>query len=194
MAKGRFAIDLTGQKFSNLTVLQKAPSQVSATGHTYAAWLCQCDCGNRTTVRGHKLKKGHTKSCGCLRKSTDNTRFLKRHKLPEGVSACNALFGTYKKSAKLAGVEFTIDRATFEKLTGSPCHYCGCEPFRKFQTKTSNGYYLYNGLDRKHSKGNYSIENVVPCCRTCNFAKRDMSYEEFIQHVAKMSKHLKINT
>lgn len=194
MAKGRFALNLIGQVFGKLTVIKKEQSYISATGHTYAVWLCKCECGNEAAVKGHKLKKGHTKSCGCLKKTVDNSRFLKRHKLPQGVSACNALFGKYKKSAKMGNVDFTIDRNLFEQLTSSRCHYCGCDPSKKFKTRTSNGHYLYNGLDRKNSKGDYSTENVVPCCRTCNFAKRDMSYEEFLQHIAKISNNLKLNS
>lgn len=29
---------------------------------------CLCDCGNKTIVVGSKLKNGHTKSCGCLKR------------------------------------------------------------------------------------------------------------------------------
>lgn len=29
-------------------------------------WRCQCDCGNETTVHGGELRRGSTKSCGCL--------------------------------------------------------------------------------------------------------------------------------
>lgn len=32
----------------------------------HARWLCQCECGNTTIVSSNVLKKGHTKSCGCL--------------------------------------------------------------------------------------------------------------------------------
>ena len=31
-------------------------------------WLCKCDCGNSIWVRGSYLKRGLTKSCGCLQK------------------------------------------------------------------------------------------------------------------------------
>jgi hypothetical protein len=31
-------------------------------------WICYCDCGNSSEVAAYKLKKGNTKSCGCLRK------------------------------------------------------------------------------------------------------------------------------
>lgn len=54
-------IDLTGKRFGKLTVIGEA-------GHRgkELAWLCQCDCGNKTVVIGNNLKRGHTKSCGCL--------------------------------------------------------------------------------------------------------------------------------
>jgi hypothetical protein len=38
-------------------------------------WLCQCDCGNQTEVHGHDLRSGKTKSCGCLNKEMQATRF-----------------------------------------------------------------------------------------------------------------------
>ena len=52
-------IDLTGQKFGNLTVVKYIGNR---------NWECKCDCGNVTTVKGYNLKNGHTKSCGCLSK------------------------------------------------------------------------------------------------------------------------------
>ena len=56
-------IDLTGQRFGRLTVLEKdAPSK---TGH--ARWICRCDCGNQKSIASAKLRSGNTKSCGCLR-------------------------------------------------------------------------------------------------------------------------------
>lgn len=57
--------DLTGQKFGRLTPLKFLRIEKHK-----AIWLCQCDCGNSIEVRGVELTKGHTKSCGCLRKET----------------------------------------------------------------------------------------------------------------------------
>jgi len=31
-------------------------------------WLFKCDCGNEKIIETNKVKSGHTKSCGCLRK------------------------------------------------------------------------------------------------------------------------------
>ena len=57
-------IDLTGQRFGKLTVIERAESIGRCT-----MWLCKCDCGNTKPVRSTYLKSGKTKSCGCLKNS-----------------------------------------------------------------------------------------------------------------------------
>lgn len=54
-------INLTGQRFGKLTVIDKAPNK-----NNKVIWNCQCDCGNICKVRGDQLRGGITKSCGCL--------------------------------------------------------------------------------------------------------------------------------
>lgn len=54
-------IDLTGQRFERLTVIERAENAGRTT-----RWKCVCDCGNVTIVRQPDLKSGRTLSCGCL--------------------------------------------------------------------------------------------------------------------------------
>lgn len=54
-------LDLTGQRYGHLNVLGPAENIGSRT-----AWRCLCDCGKETVVLTHRLRCGHTKSCGCL--------------------------------------------------------------------------------------------------------------------------------
>ena len=63
--------DLTGMKFGKLTVIERKGSI-----RNKAAWLCKCECGNETIVASDKLKSGHTKSCGCLKKEVPEERLL----------------------------------------------------------------------------------------------------------------------
>lgn len=56
-------IDITGNKYHRLTVL----SFHSKSSKNQSLWLCKCDCGKTTIAFGLNLKRGHTKSCGCLR-------------------------------------------------------------------------------------------------------------------------------
>ena len=55
-------VDITGQRFGMLTVIEKVYDR-RRTPHTQ--WLCQCDCGNRVIVTGGNLRSGNTTSCGC---------------------------------------------------------------------------------------------------------------------------------
>lgn len=64
-------IDLLGQKFVRLTVIQDAGSD-----HTgRKRWRCRCDCGNEIEVFGYSLRQGATKSCGCLGREQASTRW-----------------------------------------------------------------------------------------------------------------------
>lgn len=62
------SIDLTGQTFGRLTVIKRAEPAVQPAGQKKLQYLCKCSCGNTVTVRVDNLKKGHTKSCGCLKR------------------------------------------------------------------------------------------------------------------------------
>ena len=57
-------IDLTGQRYGRLVVLERDFSKKTT------AWKCKCDCGNIVAVTSKNLRqKGYsTKSCGCLNK------------------------------------------------------------------------------------------------------------------------------
>lgn len=57
-------IDLTGMRFGRLGVISRAEDSATLPG--VPQWLCRCDCGNETTVFGQALRRGDTKSCGCL--------------------------------------------------------------------------------------------------------------------------------
>lgn len=61
---GRF-IDLTGEKFGKLTVMELAEDHITPKGNHVKQWLCKCDCGNEAIARGESLRMGKAKSCGC---------------------------------------------------------------------------------------------------------------------------------
>ena len=54
-------IDMTGQRFGKLTVLNRVENDKFGK----AQWLCQCDCGRKKIINGSSLRKGLTVSCGC---------------------------------------------------------------------------------------------------------------------------------
>lgn len=73
---GRAAINLVGQKFGRLTVIERDTTKPAGAGKS-AYWKCVCDCGNYKTVRTDKLRNGETLSCGCYSKEVHTKLFLK---------------------------------------------------------------------------------------------------------------------
>ncbi|MEN8136170.1 MAG: hypothetical protein ABFS18_11640 [Thermodesulfobacteriota bacterium] len=64
---GKYAESLIGRRFGRLVVVEQLESIVTKSGKK-ALWLCKCDCGNTTAIRGcHLRKKNYTRSCGCLK-------------------------------------------------------------------------------------------------------------------------------
>lgn len=161
-------IDLTGKKFGRLTVIKREPNK-----GVYPMWLCKCICGGEKVISGEHLRRGNTKSCGCLNKETVLNR------LKPGVAMLRTLIRRYKNSAKRRGIEYKLTEEQFIKLTEQDCYYCGAKPNRIAKGKGYNGNYTYNGIDRIDNNKGYVINNVVPCCHTCNQAKSNLKEQEF---------------
>lgn len=64
-------LNLIGQTFGKLTVIREAENK---NHKTY--WLCQCECGNYTTVQTSHLRDGNIKSCGCLHQTPKQQTLL----------------------------------------------------------------------------------------------------------------------
>ncbi len=58
-------IEMTGKVFGRLEVLCQGVGRT----HGEARWHCKCVCGAYVDVPGSRLRKGHTTSCGCYKRS-----------------------------------------------------------------------------------------------------------------------------
>ena len=58
-----------GERFGKLTSVQRASSK-----DHHTKWRCVCDCGGVVEVRSDVLRRGGTKSCGCLHKKHGLTK------------------------------------------------------------------------------------------------------------------------
>lgn len=63
--------DITGKRFGRLVAI-RLHSELSR-DRRYQ-WVCQCDCGNIKIVTGRNLRKGVTRSCGCIIKRNYDTK------------------------------------------------------------------------------------------------------------------------
>lgn len=183
--------DITGQRYGRLVALSyvgQAHCKSKKKYQTKSIWLFSCDCGNVVERKVGHVKKGDTRSCGCLKEERIQ-RMGKENSLPTGESSFNGLFHNYQNAAKARGIPWDLPKDEFRRITQLPCLYCGALPTAKFRShRSSNGHYSYSGVDRVDNTKGYTIGNSVPCCKTCNSAKGTLPVMEFLEWMKRIKK------
>lgn len=177
-------IDITGKKLGRWTVIGHEKMDPKS---GRMLWKCKCDCGKEGLVNGVDLRKGHSKSCGCL--AVD----IARERSQTKDSGRNKLFRQYKKGSEYRGITFNLTDEQFNKITKSNCYYCGVEPSTISRKSSEFGIYIFNGIDRKNPRLGYEIDNCVPCCYDCNFLKRSRDFKFFINKIRRIYLNLEKN-
>jgi 5-methylcytosine-specific restriction endonuclease McrA len=196
--KRRKHYDKIGQRYHRLVVIADAGSAVGPNGEILGTnWLCQCDCGNQHTVLNKLL--GKVKSCGCLNQEKQHEKgqrlgYLAKEKaarLPAEIYVKRRKFALYSRRKKgrdgrnKIGFYLTYEQAA--PLFFAPCFYCGSKITWAKDRTTLVGLH---GIDRLDSSKPYTLDNVVPCCKHCNYAKNDMSVDQFKEWIFKVHSHL----
>lgn len=81
-----------------------------------------------------------------------------------------------KSSANTRKIKFLLSDKEALDIMNNPCFYCGDT--------------IPVGIDRIDSKKDYSKENCVPCCSTCNYMKKDFIQSDFILQCKKIAQHV----
>lgn len=181
--------DLVGGNYTNLVVL-KLVGYIPEGNRKIQVYECQCSCGNNCLVRKKDLKSGRQKSCGCLKVETTR-KIGKNNLLSEHKSSKNTLYNSYYQRARIKGLVFKINKEQFIHLTSKVCHYCGVNPYKDAANfnKDIKSHYFYNGLDRVDNTKGYEENNIVTCCEICNKAKRDLSQEDFLEWIGRLTSY-----
>jgi len=167
--------NLIGQRFGRLVVIK----EMGRTKCQKVLWHCICDCKGTAMPTTGALRSGQTQSCGCLHRERQKLPNMKL-RLPYGEAALNALYAQYQHGAKRRGLNWSLSKYIFKKLTQQKCFYCGAKPTQITKTKNdTTGRYFYNGIDRVNNKRGYVKENCIPCCKICNVAKHSMTQKQF---------------
>lgn len=161
------ALDLTGQRFGRLTVIERAEN--NKRGNTM--WLCKCDCGNTTIVQGTLLKSHASQSCGCLHQEILRQGRESSYRA-ERARASRTTHG--KSNFRLYAVWSSMIQRCYNPKSGRYKHYGArgitvCDEWRNdfsafYNWAMANGYdenapYGQCTLDRIDVNGNYRPEN-----------------------------------
>jgi hypothetical protein len=167
--------DLSGQKFGKLLVINRVEDRSSPDSrYVRPTYKCLCECGEYTLIPGYYLTNNGTKSCGCtFKKSIINSYITNKNYNPVMSSAKDIYYSLYK-DGNLSFDNFLI-------MSQKNCYYCGAIPSNTYNiAKKPGADFRYNGTDRINSLLPHNYDNVITCCKHCNFAKSDLSLEEFL--------------
>ena len=147
MRGGNNFIDLTGMRFGRLTVNNRLPNVKRR-----VVYSCLCDCGQIISVQANSLRRGNTKSCGCLRRDYMRLKSTKH--------------GYYNEPLRAVWSQM---RQRCRNPKNQDFHYYGargisvCQewdeyiPFREWALRS--GYQSGLTIDRINPDGNYHPEN-----------------------------------
>ena len=142
-------IDLTGQKFGKLTVIERAENAKSGR----VRWLCKCDCGGVTISQSNDLKSGRAKSCGCL-----------RHTPPPNKTHGKSKTRIYRIRRAIIARCYNSNHEQYKDYGGRGITVCveWLNSFTAFyEWAVASGYTDDLTIDRKDNNGNYEPNN---CC------------------------------
>jgi len=174
-------IELSGKVFGNLKVVNIDESSMR-TGKIY--WFCECSCGTKLRVRGDGLKRGVTKSCGCIKKCSvfiDKrfTRLTVIKHLGNQMFECICACGNTKV-------------ASGSNLRAGHIKSCGC--LRKEPPKNFREYKRKNKQDSGRNSARYAewrtdiLNRDSYTCQCCGSRKSGpkvhhlMSYTSYPEH------------
>jgi hypothetical protein len=156
--------DITGQRFGRWVVV--SVNRRSSPSKRY--WLCVCDCGTRRDLQASSLKRGTSRSCGCL--SGEVTAERQRKKFTTHGKSRTPEYLTWKNMRQRCR---NPNRPDFKNYGGRGIEdrYPGFEAFATDLGKKPPG----TTLDRKDNDGHYEKGN----CRWATRSQQNRNRRPF---------------
>lgn len=111
-------------------------------------------------------------------------------------------YRSIRKGGDKRSIDFSLTYLEFLEIMNSRCYYCGNNKLLRslhkplsLEDKETYGldcaprYVFRNGIDRFDNHKGYHYDNCVACCPWCNIMKNQLSIDEFIGHINKISEY-----
>jgi len=138
-------IDLLGQTFGNLKVIERVGSDNSGR----SVWMYQCKCGALKTARGKDLRQGKITSCGCMKGKSNITHGLSNTRI----------YQTWLGIRKRCGNPNAYEYENYGGRGIVVCDEWKNNFISFYKWATENGYKENLTIDRVNNDGNYEPTN-----------------------------------
>lgn len=148
-------IDLTGQRFGRLTVVERDKEWCGKDLHAH--WICRCDCGNFVSTSGQRLRNKTAQSCGCFRKERMSEVSIK-----ENTVHGQAHTKLYKVFYGMKDRCYNPKNRKYKDYGGRGITICDewlCDFSVFYSWAVSNGYKVGLSIDRIDNDMGYSPNN-----------------------------------
>lgn len=175
--KSRFRV---GYVSTDGSIIIDGPRMIlSKTGKTTSKkWLVECSgCGAQNWQFSSSIDRKKHPCKRCYDKSMRRT---------DSYPAAMKAFMSAKGGASRRKLQWDFSIDDYVAIAARPCFYCGENQHEVLPYKSWQQSMKINGLDRVDNSLGYTKENVVACCGHCNWAKKDLTQEEFLSWVKRV--------
>lgn len=82
-------------------------------------------------------------------------------------------YSQYIYKAKKRNIDFELTETNFKEIINDDCYICGKQ----------NSDVHQNGIDRYENDIGYNVENSIGCCGECNYMKKNLDFDIFINQI-----------
>lgn len=94
-----------------------------------------------------------------------------------------SLWNAFLYSCKIRNIDNSLTREEWEDLITQECEYCGSPPLKQIIRSKGSFLTYISGIDRINNNDGYHLDNCVPCCKYCNYAKGTMDLDDWLDHL-----------
>lgn len=185
---------IPGEQFGELTIVEETTPRPMPSGGFKRMVLVRCSCGRDPyPIQLDNLRQRKVSRC---RWCAAAARPGKERVFTGDQVNRKQAFRSYIRGAERRGLAWGLSLEQFVEIASRVCFYCGAPPSNVYRLKNADGSdrcaapFTYQGIDRFDASEGYLPDNVLPCCVSCNRAKSDLTFTEFVAWIGRVHDYL----